>query len=176
MFKKFHFWPTSDCMTFITINLLFCSTRSIFSKKNCWVNFFSANNGKDVQVSRIFSSVPQKMRKKMFSVHIVKKIESRKVIVLEMIFFFQKRKFFFGPQKSKFQDFSHSKTFFFRKKMHLFFLKRKLQIRNAKNFSSSIHEISFECKVLFKKLWFELGQLFLDKFGLVVITFVKQMN
>ena len=35
--------------------------------------FFSANNGKDVQVSRIFSSVPQKMRKKMFSVHIVKK-------------------------------------------------------------------------------------------------------
>ena len=93
-----------------------------------------------------------------------------------MIFFFQKRKFFFGPQKSKFQDFSHSKTFFFRKKMHLFFLKRKLQIRNANNFSSSIHEISFECKVLFKKLWFELGQLFLDKFGLVVITFVKQMN
>jgi len=56
--------------------------------------FFSANNGKDVQVSRIFSSVPQKMRKKMFSVHIVKKIESRKVIVLEMIFFSKKKVLF----------------------------------------------------------------------------------
>ena len=98
----------------------------------------------------------------MFSVHIVKKkIESRKVIVLEMIFFFQKRKFFFGPQKSKFQDFSHSKTFFFRKKMHLFFfLKRKLQIRNAKNFSSSIHEISFECKVLLKNCGLNWGSFF----------------
>ena len=48
----------------------------------------------------------------MFSVHIVKKNESRKVIVLEMIFFFQKRKFFFGPQKSKLQDFFHSKKLF----------------------------------------------------------------
>ena len=86
----------------------------------------------------------------MFSVHIVKKIESRKVIVLEMIFFFQKRKFFFGPQKSKFQDFSHSKTFFSERRCIYFFLKRKLQIRNAKNFGSSIHEISFECKVLLK--------------------------
>ena len=122
MFKKFHFWPTSDCMTFITINLLFCSTRSIFSKKNCWVNFFSANNGKDVQVSRIFSSVPQKMRKKMFSVHIVKKKNwEPKSYCIRNDFFFQKRKFFFGPQKSKFQDFSHSKTFFFSERRCIYF-------------------------------------------------------
>ena len=59
----------------------------------------------------------------MFSVHIVKKIESRKVIVLEMIFFFKKESSFLDHKNLSFQDFSHSKTFFFRKKMHLFFLR-----------------------------------------------------
>jgi hypothetical protein len=65
----------------------------------------------------------------MFSVHIVKKkLRAEKlIIVLEFFFFFQKRKFFFGPQKSKLQDFSHSKTFSFRK-MHLFF---KEEITNS---------------------------------------------
>lgn len=99
----------------------------------------------------------------MFSVHIVKKKLRAEKLIIVLEFFFQKRKFFFGPQKSKLQDFSHSKTFSFRK-MHLFFLKRKLQIRNAKNFSSSIHEISFECKVLLK-IVVEWGSV-LDKSGL----------
>ena len=62
----------------------------------------------------------------MFSVHIVKKIESRKVIVLEMIFFFKKESSFLDHKNLSFQDFSHSKTFFFQKEDASIFFKEEI--------------------------------------------------
>ena len=57
----------------------------------------------------------------MFSVHIVKKIESRKVIVLEMIFFFKKESSFLDHKNLSFKIFLIQKLFFSERRCIYFF-------------------------------------------------------